>query len=246
MLDELQLRKLSHTFNVPLGIIEKDYILTKFLFHLQELKSTLVFKGGTAIKKVYVDGSRFSEDLDFTGIKKIGKEEIQKILPELNFQLKIKDITKFKLSQVFTLSYVGPLQYKNSFKLDISYREKPLLKVKEKEIIHFYPDIEKFSFPTLTLEEIIAEKLRATYTRGKARDILDIYFLSTLPFHKTLVKKIFLQKLKIIEIQKAKPSLFQEKVENFDQSEIRYLIPNKIDKKKVIQKIKESYSFLFS
>jgi len=60
------------------------------------------------------------------------------------------------------------------------------------------------------------------------------------------VKKIFLQKLKIMEIQKAKPSLFQEKVENFDQSEIRYLIPNKIDKKKVIQKIKESYSFLFS
>ncbi len=32
------------------------------------LRDTLVFKGGTALKKCYLGDYRFSEDLDFTGV----------------------------------------------------------------------------------------------------------------------------------------------------------------------------------
>jgi predicted nucleotidyltransferase component of viral defense system len=32
------------------------------------LRDTLVFKGGTALKKCYFGDYRFSEDLDFTGV----------------------------------------------------------------------------------------------------------------------------------------------------------------------------------
>jgi predicted nucleotidyltransferase component of viral defense system len=49
--------------------IEKDYILSWILFGISKheyLSKTIVFKGGTVLKKVYFEDYRFSEDLDFT------------------------------------------------------------------------------------------------------------------------------------------------------------------------------------
>jgi uncharacterized protein len=49
--------------------IEKDYILSWILFGISKhdfLSKTIVFKGGTVLKKVYFEEYRFSEDLDFT------------------------------------------------------------------------------------------------------------------------------------------------------------------------------------
>ena len=55
--------------NVSWTVLEQDYILDWMLWGIasvSELKGSLVFKGGTALKKVYFDDYRFSEDLDFT------------------------------------------------------------------------------------------------------------------------------------------------------------------------------------
>jgi len=49
--------------------IEKDYILSWILQGItqhEQLSTTMVFKGGTVLKKVYFENYRFSEDLDFT------------------------------------------------------------------------------------------------------------------------------------------------------------------------------------
>jgi len=49
--------------------IEKDYILSWILQGIaqhQNLSKTIVFKGGTVLKKIYFEDYRFSEDLDFT------------------------------------------------------------------------------------------------------------------------------------------------------------------------------------
>ena len=50
--------------------IEKDYILSWILFGISkhdQLSKTIVFKGGTVLKKVYFEDYRYSEDLEFTG-----------------------------------------------------------------------------------------------------------------------------------------------------------------------------------
>ena len=52
-------------------IIELDYLLSWLLKSVSEdpsLGSSLVFKGGTALKKCYFGSYRFSEDLDFTAL----------------------------------------------------------------------------------------------------------------------------------------------------------------------------------
>ena len=68
MIRSSEISKLAHRLGLGDKTIEKDYVLTWVLFALaaSPLRQQLAFKGGTAIKKVYVPDYRFSEDLDFT------------------------------------------------------------------------------------------------------------------------------------------------------------------------------------
>jgi len=56
---------------VDLLVAERDIVLTYLLkiLHDEGFLKTLTFKGGTALRKIYIgDIGRFSEDLDFTGM----------------------------------------------------------------------------------------------------------------------------------------------------------------------------------
>lgn len=57
---------------IPVKTIEKDYVLTWILAGIAEsgMGDIMSFKGGTALKKMYFLNYRFSEDLDFTFLKK--------------------------------------------------------------------------------------------------------------------------------------------------------------------------------
>lgn len=58
-------------FGLPWEVLERDYLLSWILAGIERvdvLKRSLVFKGGTALKKCYFGEYRFSEDLDFTMI----------------------------------------------------------------------------------------------------------------------------------------------------------------------------------
>ena len=69
MLSRAELQKLANRERVGLGALEKDYVLTHVLNNLSavdELATLFVFKGGTALRKIYFPGWRYSEDLDFT------------------------------------------------------------------------------------------------------------------------------------------------------------------------------------
>lgn len=53
----------------PRYVVEKDYALSYLLAAIAAvdlLRESLVFKGGTCLRKAYFAGYRFSEDLDFT------------------------------------------------------------------------------------------------------------------------------------------------------------------------------------
>ena len=48
----------------PITLIEKDYYCSLILNYFFNGDTSLVFKGGTCLSKVYVDFYRLSEDLD--------------------------------------------------------------------------------------------------------------------------------------------------------------------------------------
>lgn len=61
---------------LPWEVLERDYLLTWILAGITQVDSfrdTLVFKGGTALKKCFFGDYSFSEDLDFTAVGSVPK-----------------------------------------------------------------------------------------------------------------------------------------------------------------------------
>lgn len=81
MIEQKEINKVATKNRVSDRQIEKDYVLSWILYAIsknQILYNSLVFKGGTVLKKAYFEDYRFSEDLDFTLIDEtVSNEQIQ-------------------------------------------------------------------------------------------------------------------------------------------------------------------------
>ena len=65
----LRIAEATRVAGKPQFVLEKDYALSYLLAGIAEvprLRDSLVFKGGTCLRKAYFSGYRFSEDLDYT------------------------------------------------------------------------------------------------------------------------------------------------------------------------------------
>lgn len=173
--------------------IEKDYIISwilKGVSQHEQLSKSIVFKGGTVLKKIHFADYRFSEDLDFTlldnnttneQIFEWFKEAFEYIRDEANIPLDIIDNNEHEDGGInFYISYVGPLggQGNNKWvKVDISRSEKLEFKPVLNPAFIDYSDLEDYSLLCYTLEEVLVEKLRSVMQRMAARDFYDIWYL---------------------------------------------------------------------
>lgn len=164
---------------------EKDYYQCKILSWLSD-KGGLVFKGGTALQKAH-GLPRFSEDLDFdlAGEELDLRERLKRLagwLGQGGERTLIKDYHNTTQSASARLSIEGILFRQDprgrcGLEIDISLREKTELKPDVLEIAPRYPDIAPFLFAVMKPQEIAAEKVRALFSRKKARDLYDLHFL---------------------------------------------------------------------
>lgn len=182
MLTRRQLREL-HPEDIPLHIIEEDYVQTIVLKGIFSKFDFLALKGGTCLRKTQ-GLNRFSEDLDFNLSDKEVKKAIRAGLEGLR-RVGIKSSLKSWKEKpgVFLgkIQYQGPLYTgenisKGSIELDLA-KFKPLRRLEWQTIISEYPDTGTFSIQSMSLEEILAEKLRSLRQRMRARDLYDIWFL---------------------------------------------------------------------
>ena len=194
MLNRDEIERIAKEKGEPIKIIEKDYLLEMVLFLMQEHGKDLIFKGGTALYKLY-SLNRFSEDLDFTLYGKLDTEkmaqDIMKKIERVGITGRIKEISSYRNQQNIRLELRGPLfdgnpQNATLITINISMREKPLYKAIEERIYPNYRDVPTFSVFVMPLGEILAEKIRALFTRDKPRDIYDIWFLLKKGAHTTL------------------------------------------------------------
>jgi len=120
---------------IPDAVIERDYVLAWFLVGLagHELRNTLAFKGGTALRRCWFTGYRFSEDLDFTLTRPMSLGEIRAELDGVFAAVEMasgirmafdrEDRHNHQNSYTFYLSYQGPLPSANDVKVDITISE---------------------------------------------------------------------------------------------------------------------------
>jgi predicted nucleotidyltransferase component of viral defense system len=175
-------------------VVEKDYVLGWLLWGFGSdpvLGDQWVFKGGTCLKKCYIETHRFSEDLDFTVLPG-GPYRPEQIEPFLAGLLaRVHDASGIDLSSrepalrlrpdglstEGRVYYIGPRQTRQAarVKLDISANETVIRPPVLREIAHPYPDgplpgrVRCYSF-----EELFAEKIRAMAQRARPRDLYDI------------------------------------------------------------------------
>ena len=176
MVEKEEIIKIARTKKLPLASIEKDFVLTFILkkIYASSFKDKLVFKGGTALHKLYLH-KRLSIDLDFSELSQININELKAIIEDKEINSEIKDINRTADSVKIVLSYTSVLKYKNNIVIDISRREKPTLSLINKKLKSYY--FKEFEVLTFQLEELIAEKLRTIIQRNKPRDYLDIYYI---------------------------------------------------------------------
>lgn len=188
--DQLRLIVDQKGFVEPL--LAKDYFITALLYLLKDVPG-LYFKGGTSLHKIFLNYARLSEDIDFTLVDDV--EPIQQKIESIIMNSRLfKEIIHDKRVDRFVrlvVHYVDPFGNEGTIFIDLNRKASLILTPEQHRVPHFYPDnIPPFSLTTLSMKELIAEKVRATIERNKPRDHFDLYQIITrqLPIDLALVE----------------------------------------------------------
>jgi len=184
MIDRTRLRDL-HGVDLPLHVLEQDYIQALVLQELYRTTDALVFKGGTFLKHAH-GLDRFSEGLDFT---QVGEADIVQALDTAVGSLErygvpgaLDQVDRTSNTIVARLRYEGPLfdgsdRSRGRIELDVSTRGDIFGETEWRRLFFPYPETRAVTARCLALEEAFAEKLRALSTRTRGRDLYDCWFL---------------------------------------------------------------------
>jgi predicted nucleotidyltransferase component of viral defense system len=185
MLTRAQIQRLAQRHRVGLQVQERDYVQHLLLFLLYGRSPALIFKGGTALRLVY-RGNRYSEDLDFNGpadlpfLQDLWQRTVTG-LQDFGITAEVRNAWQSEVGYSFDVSYQGPLyngrdRTRGKVRVDVNLRPE---KVEHRAalVTPEYDDLRPFVVQVLTLEHLLAEKVRAFLVRGKPRDLYDLWLL---------------------------------------------------------------------
>ena len=208
MILQKEIKDAARLHGVPLTTIDKDWALghlLKAIYSTPGLNDKIVFKGGTCLRKCYIEDYRFSEDLDFTsndGKFELTKKMLERLCSTVQehseMLIRMDMLRPLHFNNVLTgyeakLKFWGADHPKNqepptpdrlttAIKLEIILFEKIIFPAENRTIIHPYSDHENVSGTKAlcySIEEIMTEKLRALIQRAYTapRDYFDIWYL---------------------------------------------------------------------
>lgn len=194
--------------DVPWEVIERDYLLSWILAGVaatDPLRDSLVFKGGTALKKSYFGDYRFSEDLDFSALEMAPRgdalesaiAEVCAAAEQLLDPYAPVDITCERYTEtsphpagqeafVIRARYPWQRAHRTRVLVEVTVDEPVLWNLERRRILHAYDEKLDWEVCVYALEEIVAEKLRAIlqhakqleergWARSRARDYYDLW-----------------------------------------------------------------------
>jgi predicted nucleotidyltransferase component of viral defense system len=195
MIPRAELQERQAEWGLTEEVVEKDYVLGWLLSGIggdARLGSSWVFKGGTCLKKCFVETYRFSEDLDFTvlGGGPLTPDDLLPVLTEVldrieqDTGISLLGRPPFIRLRPDGVSAEGRIYYRGprgapgeaKVKLDLTYDETVVEPPVSRRIAHPYGDelpgdasVQCYSFA-----EVFAEKLRALVQRTRPRDLYDV------------------------------------------------------------------------
>jgi predicted nucleotidyltransferase component of viral defense system len=205
-------------------VVEKDYVLGWMLWGIgtdPELSVRWAFKGGTCLKKCYIETYRFSEDLDFSVLPgpPMSEETVAAAIARVRAQVQEASGIDFSVrlpvlrqrpdgrSLEGRVYYRGPRAAPEaaSIKIDLSITEAVVRPPVLRRISHPYPDglPEPASVRCYSFEEVFAEKIRAMGERGRPRDLYDIvnlFWRGDLRAHGPLIRDALVEKCRTKDV----------------------------------------------
>ena len=193
---------------IPWEVLERDYLLSWVLAGVSQvpvLRDTLVFKGGTALQKCYFGDYRFSEDLDFSALEEVptgGEMErslgeaceiaVQLLDEHAPVEIVCERYTEREPhpggQEAFTIRARFPWQGRSQTRvmIEVTVDEPVLWPIEKRGVIHEYGEPLEALLQVYSLEEVVAEKLRALlqqaglferrgWSRSRARDYYDLW-----------------------------------------------------------------------
>jgi len=213
MIPVLEIKAVARKKGVPESTVERDYAQNWLLFGLSKTSLKMALKGGTGIRKVYIEDYRFSDDLDFTLLEEYDGKTIQgELVKGVKIARKESGIG-FEENIAFkeTSNGYGATVYFRilrtsraplKIKIDLTKKENEpiLLPLEKRKIIHPYSDECSAEVLVYSLEEIFAEKVRSLFQRTRPRDLYDIWRLKDIIGWREITEIIF-GKFKVKDVQ---------------------------------------------
>lgn len=204
----IRLQEARRRLGLPWEVLERDYLLSWVLAgisQVESLRDTLVFKGGTALKKCYFGDYRFSEDLDFSGLEGVPTgDAMERAIREAcgAAERLLDEYAPVEVSceryaerephpggqEAFTIRARFPWQRQPQTRvmIETTVDERILKPSLKRKLIHEYGEPIESEIRVYALEEIVAEKLRTIlqhaeqleergWCRSRARDYYDLW-----------------------------------------------------------------------
>lgn len=220
-----EIRRIARARGLAVGVVEKDYALSWLLRGLYKensgVKDSFILKGGTAIRKVYFPTTwRFSEDLDFTVIANKDVKKIRESMQSVFERARLESGINYSMESfhstagaiIANAQFIGPLNFANRIRHDITLKEKMVLKPEMRIIKNDFPDLPSFKASAYSLVEILVEKIRSIMQRGYSRDYYDVWrLLKEREFKNSEIKRFLIQKCELNGISYRPESIFQDR-----------------------------------
>lgn len=203
-----RLQEARKRHGLPWEALERDYLLSWILAgisRVEVLRGTLVFKGGTALKKCYFGDYRFSEDLDFTGVGSVPtgsametamREACATAVKLLDPYVPVEIVCERHMErephpagqEAFDIRARFPWHrgLQTTVMVETALDEKLMRPAVMRSVLHDYGEPFEAQVSVYSLEEVVAEKLRAIlqhmrslerrgWARSRARDYYDLW-----------------------------------------------------------------------
>lgn len=177
MIPPAEVRRRARSLGIQEAYILRDYVLNHVLVSISQSLSELIFRGGTALARVYWPDFRLSDDLDFIAKGQVNNLEARLDSAVADSSKRIQRSLKFQFgsprggwSRSTVESEFGELL------LDINLQEKAYLPVEEMVLNLPYSDLdEEVRIGCLSIPEILGNKWFMLDDRREPRDLYDLW-----------------------------------------------------------------------
>ncbi len=177
-------RAIAIRYGLPLQFVFKEFHLMDVISQIASLTilepNSLVFKGGTALSKVYLQKmQRFSEDADFDLVTENARKDLPDFCKKLADGIggyKIAELRRIRFTMQFYCEYETPLGGIDHVRVDVASKKLLVAKpLENRQIVSEFTQSSISGMRIYSIEDLTARKMNALATRAEGKDLYDVH-----------------------------------------------------------------------